>query len=352
MGYIMNKLFDLEFGSTLYGTRTENSDTDYKSIYLPTPREIVLNTYQKSINPNRSKQVNERNTKDDIDVEIFSLDRYTKLLSESQTVAIDMLFAPSEFFKNVDLDNFHIFTEIYNNRDKFLSKEINAFISYAKTQAAKYGLKGFRVAAFRDTLDFLSEFRDHDTLSDELIYPKLCKFVYKRPQQEPEAKTDLITIDSKTSKNGVTETYLQVCRKYYPLKAPIKLIRTQIQGKFDEYGKRALMAEKNEGIDWKALSHAVRVNSQGIELLNTGRITFPRPDKDLLLQIKTGKHAYKDVEEVILEGFQKLEEAKEKSTLRDKPDLEWIDNFVYNTYAEIVYDYERTFEPKYIEGKL
>jgi len=333
----MNKLFELKFGSHLYGTDTPNSDTDLKAIYLPEARDIVLGNYKKTISTTRPKAEFERNNKDDIDIEIFSLDRYLKLLSEGQTVALDVLFAPMSMYTWVNHDDYHIFNDIYTNREKLICKDITAFFGYAKQQAAKYGLKGFRVAALRETLEFLSGFKNtHERLNTEENLPKVMKFVYERPCANLTPKNENITIEYKFDKAGNEIPYLKVCDKYYELTCRIKDVIERVEKKFEEYGKRALMAEKNEGIDWKALSHAVRVNSQGEELLKTGHVTFPRPDKELLLQIKTGQLQYKQVEEIILEGFSKLEKAKEKSTLRENPDQEWIDNFVCNVYTSIV----------------
>ena len=68
----------MKFGSHLYGTNTPDSDTDYKGIYLPTAKEIVLGTYKKTISISRNKADKERNTKDDVDNEFFSLDRYLR----------------------------------------------------------------------------------------------------------------------------------------------------------------------------------------------------------------------------------------------------------------------------------
>lgn len=332
----MNKLFELTFGSRLYGTDTENSDLDLKGIYLPTPREIVLNTYPKTISIKRKKELNERNTKDDVDLEYFSLDRYLKLLCDGQTVALDILFAGTDMYTYLDQRNSWIFKKIFYNRDRLISKDITAFIGYAAQQASKYGLKGFRVAAFRDTLDFLNTLKDHQRLSDESVYPELMKFVYERPCVNPTPKTEYITIEEKPNNKGKMDKFLQVAGKYYSLTCIVKLTKSQVQQKFDEYGKRALLAEQNLGCDFKALSHAVRVNSQGKELLETGMITFPRPDKDLLLKIKTGQIHYKDIELIILEGFEDLKNAQIKSKLRDKPDLEWRDDFIAEIYTRIV----------------
>lgn len=332
----MNKIFELKFGSNLYGTNTPSSDTDLKAIYLPEARDIVLGRYKKTISTTRPKQTGERNNKDDIDIEIFSLDRYLKLLSEGQTVSLDILFANQPDFTYFNPDYFYIFQEIYNNKDKLICKDIAAFFGYAKQQAAKYGLKGFRVAAFREALEFVSQYDDHMKLSHINIRFPMARFVYKDPEHSEELNNEYIKIVRKVNPKGLSEEFLEVAGKFYAMNCTVKLVKSQLQEKFDEYGKRALLAEKNEGIDWKALSHAVRVNSQGVELLNTGRITFPRPDRELLLQIKTGQLQYKQVEEIILEGFDNLERAKEQSTLRAKPDQEWIDGFVEHIYTDIV----------------
>lgn len=330
----MNKLFELKFGSHLYATNTENSDLDLKSIYIPEAKEIVLNTYKKTISTQRPKALNERNIKDDVDIEIFSLDRYLKLLSEGQTVALDMLFAPDNMFTWKKIGD-PIFQHIRDNKEKLICKDLAAFIGYAKQQAAKYGLKGFRVAALRDTLEFLEKLPTHSKLKEAGSFMHFVYYI--GGLGEPLGlKNEYISLEYKTSPNNISEEYLKVCDKYYCTKATVKTIKEQIQKRFDQYGARALKAELNEGVDWKALSHAVRVNSQGIELLNTGHITFPRPDRELLIKIKTGQMEYNEVADIIVEGLEILKGYQANSSLREKPDLDWMNDFVYDVYSKVV----------------
>ena len=82
--------------------------------------------------------------------------------------------------------------------------------------------------------------------------------------------------------------HLEVCGRKMPFTASIKTAREVAARLVDEFGERARQAERSEGVDWKALSHAVRVGRQAIELLGTGRITFPLPDADRLRRIKDG----------------------------------------------------------------
>ena len=83
----MQVIYQTLFGSRLYGTVVEGSDTDYKGIFLPTAEEILLG------NP---PKVYTNTTQAGVDSEFYSLSRYLDLLAQGQTVALDMLFAPAE----------------------------------------------------------------------------------------------------------------------------------------------------------------------------------------------------------------------------------------------------------------
>lgn len=130
--------------------------------------------------------------------------------------------------------------------------------------------------------------------------------------------------------------HLHICGRKVPQTATIKFAK-EVYGKILKgYGNRARKAHLAGGIDWKALSHAVRVNHEAMELLTTGKVTFPRPEKDLLLQIKKGELEDKAVYHMVEQGLADLTEIHKNSTLRDEPDREWAEEFIYNIYANIV----------------
>lgn len=104
----------------------------------------------------------------------------------------------------------------------------------------------------------------------------------------------------------------------------------------DEYGERALQAERDEGIDWKALSHAVRVGREALELLQTGRITFPLPYASELLAIRRGERPYDAVGEEIEQLLEAVEAAAMCSALPDTPDRGFIDDLVARAYRASV----------------
>jgi len=324
----MDKIIEIKFGSHLYGCETPESDSDFKCVYLPEARDIVLGTVKKTISISRPKQPFEKNVKDDIDIETFSLDQYIHLLLQGQTMALDMLFA----LKRPDMIKkfYHpwMFDHIYENRFRLLNRKVNAFVGYARQQGSKYGIKGFRVHALRETLEFFQSFpNEMDRVGDHADVVR--KFV-------EELKNDHVKIVELAAPDHAPIPHVEVCNKYIPFTGTIKLAKWGLSKRFEAYGQRALMAERNEGCDWKALSHAVRVNTEAKELLQTGFITFPRPDRELLLKIKTGQMAYKDIAVIIEKGLEELEEIQKNSILPDEPDYKWAENFVYDVYSNIV----------------
>lgn len=324
----MNKIIEIKFGSHLYGCDTPESDSDYKSIYLPEARDIVLGQVKKTISVSRVKQPFERNVKDDIDIETFSFDQYLKLLLQGQTMALDMLFSLQRPEMVTRFERSELFDYIYENRFQLLNRKVNAFLGYARQQGSKYGIKGFRVHALRETLEFFKSFpHEMDRVDDHSEMVR--KFV-------TELKNEHVKIVELAAPDHTPIPHVEVCNKYIPFTGTIKHAKFGLQKRFDAYGHRALLAERNEGCDWKALSHSVRVNSEAKELLETGFITFPRPDRELLLKIKTGQMQYKEIATLIENGLEELETIQSNSILQDEPNYQWAEDFVYDVYSDIV----------------
>lgn len=314
----INYLVKMRFGSHVYGTSLPTSDTDIKGVYVPNAREILLQQVKGTLHSATKEDANARNTAQDVDTEVFSLQQYLRLLCEGQTVALDMLFTPREFYLNVPASAWHF--DILGNRERFLHRGTSAFIGYCLKQAAKYGIKGSRMGAVRGILNLLALFPEQDRLEDhEATLQEACAV------QEFSAIVD-----------GPTERFLEVCQRKVGLKCSVKHAKAVFQKVFDKYGERSLQAEMNEGIDWKALMHAVRVLGQAKELLLTGYITFPRPDADFLLKIRKGELSYREVAEMIEAGVQELAVIRDRSILPERPDTDFVDDLVMRVYSEVI----------------
>lgn len=321
----------IKFGSHLYGTSTPLSDTDYKSVHLPSADDILLQRVPRNIANKRVKVEGEKNTPEDVDDTSYSLDYFLQLLATGQTVAIDMLFAPQPEVTSP------LWQHIVSNKDRLLTKQATVFLGYCRQQANKYGIKGSRVAAARDAASFFKQAYDTygavrkvghmDMITDDLLLTNLIKL-------HPEH----MGIIDYTNNNDIrhAEIYFECCNRKVPFTASVKLAAEIFQKIFDNYGDRAKQAEVNEGVDWKALSHAVRVGEEALELMSTGKVTFPLRNAAHILEIKQGKLPYAQVSKEIEDLLDTVEKAEAISILRDKPDQEWIDALVKVVYYNVL----------------
>ena len=317
-------IFKTRFGSHLYGTNTPDSDTDFMSVYLPSAEEILLQRVRDSIGTDKKKAEGEKNTPADTDDKGYSLQRYLHLLAQGQTPAIDMLFAP-----NPEIHWF-LWDLIKVNKHRLLTKKSAAFLGYCREQANKYGIKGSRMAAAKVAMLVFKE--AVETYGTQYKVGDLERVLRSYLDEH----TDIVT---KETTQGHEETYFVCCNRMVGFKNTVKEA-ADIYGRiYENYGERARLALNNEGIDWKALSHAVRVGNEAIELLTTGNITFPLPNAFHILEIKKGLLPYKQVAEEIENLLVEVEAASEKSTLREEADQEWIDNLVLEEYGYVVKEY-------------
>lgn len=332
----MKPIVEMRFGSHLFGTTTPASDVDYKAVHIPPARDIILGRVKAVLTDNTKRDTTARNSAGDVDREGYTLQKFLALAAEGQTVAMDMLFATDAVML---WEPSPVWREIQANRDRIVTSRAASFVGYCRTQANKYGIKGSRMAAARAVVELLAAAMEkHGTVASlEIVADELAKFV------EGRGHCSLLEIEQHINVAGSGAAvapkklwHIEVCNRKCPLTFSIKKAYEIYKGLFDEYGKRALAAESNQGVDWKALSHAVRVARECIELLDTGHITFPRPEREHLLAIKTGRLPYKDVAEEIDSLLPAAEEASARSKLRSEPDRAWIDEFVLRVYGNEV----------------
>lgn len=321
------QIVEMTFGSALYGTKTPSSDLDIKAVHIPSATDILLQRVKPVVSRKTKADNSAKNTADDIDFESYSLQKYLGLVAEGQTVALDMLFAPDWAI----ISRTPYWTEIQKNRDRLLSRGYASFLGYCRAQANKYGIKGSRMAAARAAVNLLE------------VGMNVLGTSAKLAQFDSELswlclEQDHSSIDSIPDAAGNKILHLNVCGRKAPYTSSIKNAYEIYRVLFDEYGKRATAAEKNEGIDWKALSHAVRIGHQAIELLTAKFVTFPRPEAEHLRAIKAGEMPYSQVSEEIEALLERIEATALTSPLPERPDREWIDDFVIACHREEIAD--------------
>jgi predicted nucleotidyltransferase len=323
-------IVEMRFGSHLYGTATPSSDTDLKAVYLPDADDILLQRVAPTLTESRAKEGGERNRPEDVDRETYSLQRYLQLLADGQSVAIDMLFAPDVAMTR---EPDPLWRRIQALGPRLVSSRASAFVRYCRQQANKYGIKGSRVAAARKTLTLLSE--------QEALHGAAAKLDTAAAALERLAETTphvaLVDIEVQP---GRTIRHLEVCERKASFQATLKNARELAERLVEGYGQRALDAEKQEGVDWKALSHAVRIGRQAIELYETGRIVFPLASAEHLRQIKLGKLPYAAVAAEIEQLVEAVEAAAARAAIPASPDTAAMEALVREAYRRQILESE------------
>lgn len=92
--------------------------------------------------------------------------------------------------------------------------------------------------------------------------------------------------------------------------------------------------EKQFGYDVKAAMHTIRLLYECKELLAEGQITLPRPERDLLVEVRTGKHPIEKIIEMATELFAECENLSTKSPLPTEVDRRRISKLVSDSYRK------------------
>lgn len=305
----MTLIVKMKFGSHLYGTNTEESDVDYKGVFLPTKKEILLNNIPKC----RSFSTGDglvKNSPNDVDEEIYSLHYFVKLACDGQTVAMDMLHAPEKMV----IQSSDIWKNIVKQKTRFYTKNLNSFVSYARRQASKYGIKGSRLNAALEVLKILKTNDPEKRLRE--VWSQLPRNEYCH--------------DLSVDPNGMRQ--YQVCGKAFQESSAIGYVLPILNKFYDEYGHRAKLAAENKNIDWKAISHALRAAIQTKEILVNGTIAFPLKDAPFLLKVKSGLLDYTNEVAPVLESLMdEVEKLVNESNLPEKVDVGYWNRFICET---------------------
>jgi len=340
----MNReLVRVAFGSTLYGTRTPASDTDYKAVHVPDPREILMCRARSADRVQTKADKTKKNSPDDVDMESWAIRHFLGLVAGGNTGALDLLFAP-EWAQVNPAATSPIWRVIQEEGPRRLvTKQSATFVDYCKDQAGKYGLKGTRVAAGRDVVRVLKaaidEHGPHARVSIAQAELRALAEAGGGHVKIHEVPAHPRRMPGAAEGPQATISMLDVCDVKAPFTWKLQHTLPVYQKFVATYGARALMAETNEGVDWKAVSHAFRVCWEAIELLETGRITFPRPEAARLVSIKTGRERYSALAEELADLVDVVKAAAGRSVLRDEPDVAFMEDVVFEAHKTAMRKY-------------
>lgn len=338
----MKSVAKIMFGSHLYGTSTPESDIDYKEIYIPDPKSIITCSVKEHFNMN-TNNTSQKNSSDDIDHELYSLKYFIELASKGETVALDILHAPKEMIVHSDIPS--VWDYLQANRARFYTTDMRAYLGYVRKQASKYGVKGSRLAALRQVVEVL-----RNQVNTKLVQVAPGARGVKSVRRKVSDIKDLLPIigdmcfftNLPADHKNHEQLFYEVLGRKFQMTITIEEMKKSLFKLWDEYGERARKAEENEGIDWKALSHAYRAGAQLLEIYETGDLVMPLKMAGQILDIKQGKIEFKLVQqnlEAIIDEVEAKAEIARKNGMPSKVDMDFWNKFIFDVYSTEVKNY-------------
>lgn len=293
-------------GSYLYGLNTDLSDEDYIGIFLNKKVETFgLETCDIIEENIISKLENGKNSKDAIDCKYYSLDKFCRLAMKCNPTILEILFVNGDNIIYCD----EYGKKLLDNKHLFISQNAkNSFLGYAISQKNKSFIKSENLKVLTEVYNILNKM---DNISNCMLY-------------------DLINDNIKNLINTTHyPDYITIGDLNFNNQKAID-VKNSIKRRLDNAGNRSDNMLKH-GLDYKFMSHTVRLLYEGLELLKTGHITFPLIQRDLLMDIKLGKMNNISIIELIEALEQKIKDIT--INLPNKPNIEGINNLLVDIYT-------------------
>ncbi len=310
----MQVIYETLVGSHLYGTNTPESDLDIAGVFIPSKREMLgLSAYPLEHDSSRKISEGPRNAAGDVDCKHYSLRRFLQLISQGQPGALEILFS-NPIDARICTSTWMTLIDVA--RQSVLSKKgIAPFLGFAQSQAEKMVRRGEKYNQITSLLNVLMQLT-----GDGLSLPLEESVVWVTAIQDYDATVH-------TNDHGYRQ--LRFAGSDYDVGISLRTFKKQLQRKEERYGARSKAAAL-EHLDYKALLHCMRLLTQAEEYLNSGTITFPRPDRDFLMTIKRREwppEGY-DVFEEVSKSIERIRKhVTPRSKLPDIPNLEWLEEF-------------------------
>lgn len=253
----------------------------------------------------------------EIEYELVPLQIFLDHFYDGQTYALEIAFAvlsdmhitlEYEFGKlSIAADSEFIKGWMQELVDRFLTRDVKKMIGYARSQSQLYGLKTERYNMMLKFQQMLADADHTKRLSDN---PTLLASIL--------AEQYVKEIEILNGQGGkVNVPGIEINGKQFPLTSTWGTVFKSVSKTLGGYGSR-VKDHTDQPTDWKALSHAIRVGEQILDVLANGTIEFPRPNASFLLEVKQGKIPLQDATDYLTDLFNQVEEAVEASSLPEK----------------------------------
>ena len=304
-------------GSHAYGTDHKDSDLDVRGCALNSKMQILTNE-------NFEQVVNEAT-----DTTIYSFNKLITLLSNVNPNTIEMLGnRPEHYFYLSPIGK-----ELIDNAHLFLSKRaVHSFGGYANQQLYRLNQKAVHKVSQSELEEHILktlEFMKHDFNSKYSSFSEDSINLY---------------IDKAVQSDYDTEIFMDINLHHYPLR-DYKSMWSELHNVVKSYSK---IGKRNEhalvhGKIAKHMMHLIRLYMMCLDILENEKIvTYREKEHDLLMDIRNGKYLNENDQpvpefyEMVKDYENKLDYAKENTSLPDNPNYKAINEFVASVNERVV----------------
>jgi hypothetical protein len=258
---IKYRIFETISGSQMYGTNTPESDIDYRGVCIP-PIGVLLDPIHGFEQKDSGFEEEDRT--------IYALAQFFKLCAAGNPNIIELLFSPEKccVFSSDE------WIKILEHRDLFVSKKVKfTFSGYAFSQ--------------------LKAIQQHR------------KWFIDPPKEKPTRNMFNLTDSPRISGEGlqaVSNIAFDLLKDEFQEEIRNELFYRKAKEQWDNYqswahnrNPKRMELENKFGYDTKHASHLIRLMYEGIEILNSGSITFPLIQKDEIIAVRNGKYSYDQI---------------------------------------------------------
>ena len=279
-----NKIYVVRSGSYSYGLNTPESDVDIRGVFIPDKEYLLGNKRIEQYGPTSDDQV------------YYALAKFIHLATNCNPNIIELLYVQD---KDILFSN-DFGRKLRENRELFLSKKANhTFLGYSHAQ--------------------ISRMENHR------------KWLVN-PVSEPN-RDDYWTIKGVVTREGKVQHEVFDEKAY---RGDVREYNSYKTWRKNRNKKRKIM-EDLVGYDVKFGYHLLRLMYEGLEVLDEGTITLPRPERELLKRIRDGKISYEEIMERFKKKEKQMEESYKTSELPHSPDFDKIDNLLIELHEEFLY---------------
>ncbi len=342
---IPNLLLNCRSGSHAYGLATETSDEDFRGVFYASREQLYAGTAPEQLADATNDRV------------YYELGRFLELLTKANPTALELLASPPEavLFRHPVMDRLRV--------EDFLTKACkNTFAGYATTQIRKArGLnkkvhnpmpeerktvaqfcyvitegKSLRLQKWLEVKGIPEEelalARVDHTQGMHAIYRDAFRTWGRGVSSGPKANDVHLSNVPKGEKclaylSFNHDSYSVYCRKhreYWQWVTERNDVRYQST------------LNHGQGYDAKNMMHTLRLLDMAIEIFRDGELRVLRPDRDFLLDVKTGKFPLEEVLQMAEERLALLEKFSALSSLPQEVDPAWVSELLVEMREELL----------------